>query len=38
MKKVYVTGAMQNYYGYTMEWLKASECVVVCPNWRNSKK
>ena len=28
---------MQNYYGYTMEWLKASECVVVCPNWQNSK-
>lgn len=28
---------MEYYYDYTMEWLKASECVVVCPNWKNSK-
>lgn len=28
---------MQYYYDYTMEWLKASDIVLVCPNWKNSK-
>lgn len=28
---------MDYYYEYTMEWLKASDCVLVCPNWENSK-
>lgn len=28
---------MQYYYDYTMAWLEASDCVVVCPNWENSK-
>lgn len=27
---------MQYYYDYTMEWLKASDCVLVCPNYVNS--
>ena len=27
---------MQYYYDYTMEWLKASDCVLVCPNYKNS--
>ena len=27
---------LQYYYDYTMEWLRASECVVVCPNYKNS--
>lgn len=28
---------MEFYYNYTMEWLKASDCVVVCDGWENSK-
>jgi len=28
---------MQYYYDYTMEWLKVSDAVLVCPNWKNSK-
>ena len=28
---------MQYYYNYTMEWLKVSDMVLVCPNWQNSK-
>ena len=28
---------IQFYYDYTMEWLKASDCVLVCPNYINSK-
>ena len=28
---------MQYYYDYTMQWLKVSDCVLVCPNWENSK-
>ena len=27
---------IQYYYDYTMEWLKASDIVVVCPNYKNS--
>ena len=28
---------LQYYYDYTMEWLRASDMVLVCPNWKNSK-
>lgn len=27
---------MQFYYDYTMEWLKVSDIIVVCPNYKNS--
>ena len=27
---------MEYYYGYTMEWLKASEAVLVVPGWETS--
>ena len=27
---------MQRYYDYTMEWLKVSDIVLVCPNYKNS--
>lgn len=27
---------MQHYYDYTMEWLKVSDAVLVCPNYKNS--
>ena len=27
---------MKYYYDYTLEWLKASDAVVVCPDWENS--
>lgn len=28
---------MEYFYGYTMEFLKACDVVLVCPNWQNSK-
>lgn len=27
---------MEYYYNYTMEWLKASDCVLVVPGWEAS--
>ena len=28
---------VDNYYQYSMEFLKVCDCVLVCPNWKNSK-
>ena len=28
---------MEDYYNYTMQYLKVANCVLLCPNWENSK-